>query len=161
MNSQAKEGFNVSKSHSKENHGLRLQKGSGSWSSNHTLLSKWLPSTINMVDDEARQIQHGLEFDYDVMDDDDPREANDGARNCVDSVASASFRRYFKNLVNLNKPRMGFLLETRISGRTVDKVLTKLSFCNSFRVEARDTLLEWIHVTWVYANPVAKTQKLL
>ncbi|KAK9027991.1 hypothetical protein V6N11_067807 [Hibiscus sabdariffa] len=79
-NEQAKE------SHSKENHGSRLHKGLGPRSSSRTTLSKWFPSTINLVDDEAIRIQHDLEFDYDVMDDDDSREANDGARNGVDSL---------------------------------------------------------------------------
>ncbi|KAK8698011.1 hypothetical protein V6N13_114143 [Hibiscus sabdariffa] len=51
--------------------GLRIKQPLGVRSSYRVLVSDWLPGVVDMIDDEAQRIQHGLDRDYEVMNDDD------------------------------------------------------------------------------------------
>ncbi|KAE8672291.1 Leucine-rich repeat protein kinase family protein isoform 6 [Hibiscus syriacus] len=55
-----------------------------------------------------------------------------------DSAASISFRITFKSFTREHKLQVMALFEPRLSGRKADKVISKLGFPYSFRVEAHD-----------------------
>ncbi|KAK9045792.1 hypothetical protein V6N11_051700 [Hibiscus sabdariffa] len=65
-------GEGSSKHNVRPNRGLRIKQQLGVRSSPRASVSNWVPGVMNMIDAEARRMQHGLEQNYEVMDDDDP-----------------------------------------------------------------------------------------
>ena len=56
--------------------------------------------------------------------------------NCQ-GAASLAFRRTFKELVRINKPKVMALFEPRISGQKADLFISESGFMKSYRIEAK------------------------
>ncbi|TYH30191.1 hypothetical protein ES288_A01G074500v1, partial [Gossypium darwinii] len=56
----------------------------------------------------------------------------------VQGAANPKFNRILKDFLNFHKSNIMILMETRISGYNVDKVIKKIDFKYTFRVEAYD-----------------------
>ncbi|KAK8692441.1 hypothetical protein V6N13_075900 [Hibiscus sabdariffa] len=65
-------GEGSSKQQVRLNRGLRIKQPLGVRSLSRVPISNWTPGVVSMIDDEAQRMQHGLDRDYEVMDDDDP-----------------------------------------------------------------------------------------
>ncbi|KAK8511484.1 hypothetical protein V6N13_024117 [Hibiscus sabdariffa] len=72
-------GEGSSKHTGRQNRGLRIKQPLGVRSSPRASVSNWVPGVMNMVDAEARRMQHGLDQSYEVLDDDDPDGGNSTA----------------------------------------------------------------------------------
>ncbi|KAL4332409.1 hypothetical protein GQ457_07G003100 [Hibiscus cannabinus] len=72
-------GEGSSKHNVRPNRGLRIKQPLGVRSSPRASISNWVTGVMNMIDAEARRMQHGLEQKYEVMDDDDPDEGTSTA----------------------------------------------------------------------------------
>ncbi|KAK8541665.1 hypothetical protein V6N12_014292 [Hibiscus sabdariffa] len=70
----------------KENKGLRIKKGPGLRPPTRAVLRDWILSVSHVIDVEARRIRHGLEQEYEVMDDDNPDESNSDVEVAVQNM---------------------------------------------------------------------------
>ncbi|KAL4324586.1 hypothetical protein GQ457_11G000230 [Hibiscus cannabinus] len=168
--SRSREGFVLSKQHSKENKGLRIKKGIGLCSPPRAVFAEWIPSVSNMIDDEARRMHHGLEQNHDAMDDDDPGRSLTEVRDDMCDPRHGVGGGGTGNFVGVNQPMLVFLLETRVSGRVADNMLWKeeieveVAHVSTQFLNCRCRLMgssEWIQVIAVNASPVARLRKLL
>ncbi|KAK8716648.1 hypothetical protein V6N13_043953 [Hibiscus sabdariffa] len=55
---------------------LRIKKGHGFQAPSRAALRDWIPNVSRMIDDDAHNMRHGLEHEFEVMDDDEPEETN-------------------------------------------------------------------------------------
>ncbi|KAK8533235.1 hypothetical protein V6N12_076511 [Hibiscus sabdariffa] len=89
-----------------------------------------------MIDDEARRMHHGLDQDYEVMEDDDPDKGNlepkmsdQGVMNRDEVVEVVNEKVASRDFIHAHQPHVVFLLETWISGVVADYAIREFGFC--------------------------------
>ncbi|KAK8594001.1 hypothetical protein V6N12_046072 [Hibiscus sabdariffa] len=73
---RSREGSSLSKQHVKVNKSLHFKQTMGVRSLPCVTLTDWLMGVSSMIDDEAQWMQHGLERNHEVIDNDDPKGTN-------------------------------------------------------------------------------------
>ncbi|KAL4383795.1 hypothetical protein GQ457_15G012030 [Hibiscus cannabinus] len=81
-----------------------------------------------------------------------------------EGAGSHPFRRQFQSFMREYKPHVVAIMEPRINGRVVDRVIGRLGFSNSFRVETNvvdSELTGKVQLTAVYVSPSSVIRKHL
>ncbi|KAK8601209.1 hypothetical protein V6N13_059065 [Hibiscus sabdariffa] len=81
-----REELSLSKLYGKENMSLRIKKGHGFQAPSRAALRDWIPNVSRMIDDDAQNMRHGLEHEFEVIDDEDPKETNSEVEVAVQNL---------------------------------------------------------------------------